>query len=553
MSRLPPIRSHPRKRPRFAWGSNYDLGVDNPGARLRARLTGGYRDVAIAGALAAALAIAYLIAPLSGQDLAAQLARADFASAHPFTPDDLRWFGGSLTFGYSLWTPPIMALIGVRLCGAICSVIATVQSTLLFARCGAKRPLVGGGLTALSQTLNLVVGRVTFSLGMIFGLGALLALASEKTRVRMGPRTRAAVLAFIGAAASPVVALFLWVGTGALVLTRRWRDGVALFAGTIVPVVIATRLFSDGGAETFTRHTARDALLASLAVAIFMPRQRRALRVCALISAVMVVLAYFLDTPVGNNAARLTLVFAVPIVGAFVKWRPVLAGAAVLATAYPQQVVQQGDFNYGRANDASYYQPLIDEIQQRGAVNGRVDIPETSGHWETAYVARALPLVRGWIRQVDTQLNGPTFYKGPPTAQRYRTWLLNNTVQYVAVPDIALTDPGRFEVDAIDAHPSFLKPIWHNADWRLFAVVGYRPIVSQPGNAAHLGASELTVNAPADTHVLINMRWFDWLTLDTDDPQACITRSQSGGVELHTSHGGAYRVGSALFEQVGHC
>ncbi len=527
--------------------------MDNPGARFRARLTTDYRDVTIAGALAAALAIAYLIAPLSGQDLAAQLARADFASAHPFAPDDLRWFGGSLTFGYSLWTPPVMALIGVRLCGAICSVIATVQSTLLFARCGAKRPLVGGVLTALSQTLNLVVGRVTFSLGMIFGLGALLALASETTRIKASPRTRAAILAFIAAAASPVVALFLWVGTGALVLTRRWRDGLAVFAGTIVPVVIATRLFSDGGAETFTRHTARDALLASLAVAIFVPRERRALRVGALISAAMVLLAYFLDTPVGNNAARLTLVFAVPIVGAFVKWRPALAALAVVATAYPQQVVQQDDFNYGRANDASYYRPLINEIQGRGAVDGRIDIPETSGHWETAYVARSLPLVRGWIRQVDTQLNGPTFYNGIPTPRRYRAWLLNNTVQYVAVPNVAFTDPGRFEVDAINAHPSFLKPIWHNADWRLFAVVGHRPIVSPPATTTHVGASELTLRAPAETHVVVNVRWFDWLTLDTDDPHACIAPSPAGEVELRTSRGGTYRIGSTLVAPARHC
>ena len=48
-------------------------------------------------------------------------------------------------------------------------------------------------------------------------------------------------------------------------------------------------------------------------------------------------------------------------------------------------------------------------------LENRVDIPETSGHWETAYVARSLPLVRGWIRQVDTQLNGATFYHGTPS------------------------------------------------------------------------------------------------------------------------------------------
>jgi hypothetical protein len=530
--------------------------VEQPRVDVRARLTAiarDHSDVGIAGALAAVLAIAYLIAPLSGQDLAAQIARADFAAAHPVTPVDLRWFGGSLTFGYSLWTPPVMAWIGVRLCGAICSVIATTQATLLFVRAGAKRPLVGGVLMALSQTLNLVVGRVTFSLGMIFGLGALLALASHEKRLGLGPRTRSAVLTFVAAAASPVVALFLWVCTGALVLTGKWRDGLALFAGTIVPVVVATRLFGDGGAETFTRHTARDALLASLAVAVFLPRERRAIRIGALISAAMVLIAYFVDTPVGNNAARLSLVFAVPLVGAFVTWRPVLAGIAVLATAYPQQVVQQDDFNYSRANEASYYQPLVDEIHSLGSVRGRVDIPETSGHWETAYVARSLPLVRGWIRQVDTRLNGATFYNGPPSAQRYQAWLLRNTVQYVAVPDTPLTDPGTSEVTAIDRHPPFLKPVWHNADWRLFAVVGFRPVVGPPGKLRRIGASELELTAPPHAHVVVNLRWFAWLGLHAADPGACIARGPDGQVELTTGRGGTYRIGSSLFDHSGHC
>lgn len=527
-----------------------------PRAEVRARLSiiaHQHRDAAIAGALAAVLALAYLIAPLSGQDLAAQLARADFAAAHPFTPVDLRWFGGSLTFGYSLWTPPLMALLGVRVCGAVCSVIATVQSTMLFTRCGAKRPLVGGVLTALSQTLNLVVGRVTFSLGMVFGLGALLALVSQQTRTRVGPRTRAAFLTFIAAAASPVVALFLWVCTGALILTGKARDGLALFAGTIIPVLVATRLFGDSGAETFTRHTARDALLASLAVAIFVPLERRAIRVGALISAAMVVLAYFLDTPVGNNAARLSLIFAVPLVGAFVTWRPILATVAVLATAYPQQVVQQDDFNYSRANQASYYQPLIDEVHRLGTVRGRIDIPETSGHWETAYVARSLPLVRGWIRQVDTQLNGATFYDGPPSPSRYQSWLLRNTVQYVAVPDTPLTDPGTSEVTAIDRHPSFLQLVWRNDDWRLYAVVGFRPVVAPPGRLRRMAAAELELTAPPHAHVAIDLRWFTWLALRSADPGACIGPGPNGQVELTTGRGGTYRIGSSLFARSGHC
>src|SRR5215475_5731398 len=74
-----------------------------------------YRPAIIATAVAAVLAGLYLLTPLTGQDASAQLARADFAYAHPTTPVDLRWFGGTLQFGYSLWAPWLGGLIGSRL------------------------------------------------------------------------------------------------------------------------------------------------------------------------------------------------------------------------------------------------------------------------------------------------------------------------------------------------------------------------------------------------------------------------------------------------------
>jgi hypothetical protein len=196
---------------------------------------------------------------------------------------------------------------------------------------------------------------------------------------------------------------------------------------------------------------------------------------------------------------------------------------------------------------------MIDKIHSLGAVRGRVEIPETSGHWETAYAARSLPLVRGWIRQVDTQLNGATFYNGPPSPSTYEAWLLRNTVQYVAVPDTPLTDPGSFEVAAIDRHPTFLKLVWRNDAWRLYAVADFHPVVAPPGRLHRIGASELELSAPAHAHLVINLRWFSWLALHSDDAGACITPDPDGQVELNTTRGGTYRIGSSLFDRSGHC
>src|SRR5476651_1863151 len=103
------------------------------------------RDPAvIASALALLLAIAYLLAPNMGVDLAAQLARADFARHHPLAPVDLRWFGGTFPFGYSLWVPSVMAVMGSKIVGALSAVASTYLVTRLFHRIGARRPLAGG-------------------------------------------------------------------------------------------------------------------------------------------------------------------------------------------------------------------------------------------------------------------------------------------------------------------------------------------------------------------------------------------------------------------------
>ena len=57
-------------------------------------------------------AVGYLLAPKMGTDLSAQVAHADFWSAFGATPVDLRWYGGSEQFGYSLVSPAVMALPG---------------------------------------------------------------------------------------------------------------------------------------------------------------------------------------------------------------------------------------------------------------------------------------------------------------------------------------------------------------------------------------------------------------------------------------------------------
>ena len=63
---------------------------------------------------AAFTAVWLLALPVSGTDLAAQHARAQFAAAHPGSAVDLSWFGGVQPAAYSVVSPYVMALCGAR-------------------------------------------------------------------------------------------------------------------------------------------------------------------------------------------------------------------------------------------------------------------------------------------------------------------------------------------------------------------------------------------------------------------------------------------------------
>ena len=75
--------------------------------------------------------------------------------------------------------------------------------------------------------------------------------------------------------------------------------------------------------------------------------------------------------------------------------------------------------------EASYYEPLLGFLAEQRGPPARVTIPQLRSQWESYYVAKEHPSGRGWLRQVDVELN-PLFYEGrstralPPLAGRER-------------------------------------------------------------------------------------------------------------------------------------
>lgn len=492
--------------------------------------------VVTTAAFAAVLGALYLALPAMGSDLSAQVAHAEFLADHGLTPIDLRWYGGTNQFGYSLVSPPVMALIGVRVTGALALAGAAAAFAALLVRAGVRRPLLGSLVGAVCIAGNLVSGRVTYALGVAFGLCALLALTAAPRWLRYGG---AAVLALLASATSPVAGLFVGLAGVALILTSRLA-GLVLLAGAAIPLAVTAVLLGEGGWMNISRTDTVHAVVTSLAVAVLVGY--RPVRVGALLSAGGVLLAALVHTPVGLNATRLAAMFALPVLAACARLpRPPagartpritarahlprrvrrrwaaggIAGLLALAWWWQPPLVWADLRDAGNpTSDRGYFTPLLAQLRSLDPA-GRVEVPPTRDYWEAAYLAE-FPLARGWLRQVDIDRN-PLFFQTVPgaagtgvplTAASYRAWLADNAVTYVAVPDAELSWVGRAEAALV---PQVLTQVWSGEHWRLYAVPDPVPIVGAPATLVAHDAARLTFDAPAAGQFPLKVRHSRWL------------------------------------------
>jgi hypothetical protein len=491
------------------------------------------------------LTVGFLFLPLAGTDLSAQVARGHFVQTYGMRPVDFRWYGGIFPFGYSLLTGPLNALIGSRGVGAVASVVGAIAFAFLLVRGRVRRPLLGGVLGAVCLVCNLISGRTTFALGIAFGLLALCVVMLHEVDVRL--RTALIVLlAALSTAASPVAGLFTGLVGGALLLTGRRRDGFALGLGAAVPMVGVAFLFRDGGIQPFSLESAKLVIATSIAVIFLVPAHYRAVRVGAMLSAVGLFALFLMPTPIGYNAARLTLLFAVPVVAATanLSWPRVALALVLICWWQPPLVI--GDLgNAGsRAAHRPFFQPLMDELRRRGPV-GRVEVVPMHDHWESTYVADTVPIARGWERQVDVGRNGLFYGRSPQgtlTREGYLLWLYDNAVTYVALPvGSRLDNWGQQEAALIDAPLPYLSYVWGNDDWQLYKVTSPQPLVSAPGALVASDATGVTFYLPRPGTVVIRARWSRWLTLN--GPGGCLTRADKWTV-ARIDKPGRYRLSS---------
>jgi len=174
----------------------------------------------------------------------------------------------------------------------------------------------------------------------------------------------------------------------------------------------------------------------------------------------------------------------------------------------------------------------------------RVEIPFTQNHWEAARVAPAIPLARGWERQLDRRY-GSLFYDGRLTATRYRAWLDEHAVAYVALPDAALDYAARAEARLVTRGLPYLRPVWHDEHWRVFAVRHPAPLVrGRARGPIALTDDGFVLTARRAGAAVVRVRHSRWWRVTAG--RACVERGAGGMTAIRVLAAGPVRVQARL-------
>jgi hypothetical protein len=448
------------------------------------------RAIVAPAAVAAALAIVYLIWAPASHDLAAATFRADLFERDGFTDWNEAWYGGHHVLSYSMLYPPLAALVGVREVGALAVVAAAaVFAALAHRRFGGRAATVASMWFAVAVASWLLTGRIPFLLAVPFGLGAVLAADLRRP-------WWAVALAALCSLASPVAGLFaalagaaMWLGDvrgssfaaaaanlrsegrGAVLSPGR-REPAAIVAGALVPIAVLNIVSPVGGVEPFVFSAfVAIPLLAALALWL-LPPERRALRMGVALYAALAVVVFVIPNPLGGNVTRLGALLAGPV-AVLVLWprgRWVVL-AVSLPLLYWQLVAPVRDVRKAAGDEATeraFFTPLLAELCQLDPE--RVHIPPTENRWEAAYVAPEHPIARGWLRQLESD-DFDLFTDDRLDPAAYRDWLADHGVDYVAVaPEADLDYLAEDEAELIEGGLEYLQPVWRNPDWELYRV-----------------------------------------------------------------------------------
>lgn len=466
--------------------------------------------------LVVCLAAAWLIVAPNSPDLAAQVYRSYLFAHFGMLVWDDNWYGGHHIPGYSLLYPPLAWLLGIRLTGAL----AVLASSAIFASIartafGSKTRLACLWF-AVGAAGDLWIGRLTFALGVTFALGAMLALLRGRGRASLAA---ASLLAAFSAASSPVAgALLALAALTDIIANRRLRYGLVLILPVLLVVLPVQALFPEGGFEPYGLESFLPSTAVALAFIWALPRQERLLRIGGWLFVLANTLS-LLPTAMGSNTVRYVVLLAGPLLlcaiarqGGFqaARERSYLAlGAVLLGIAFWVvwgPITQSSEVLKDPSTTVAYYKPLRGFLAAHARGPVRIEVPFTRSHWEAALLAPYVPLARGWERQLDKRYN-EAIEADPLSPSVYRSWLYRNAVSYVALPDVPLDGSSIGEAALIRHGAPFLREVFKSAHWRVYQVLGAKPLASGPGTLTSLGHQGFTLRASRAGSFLVKVHY----------------------------------------------
>ncbi|MFF4834715.1 MFS transporter [Streptomyces sp. NPDC001315] len=477
-------------------------------------------------ALAGVLHIAWFFTfANSGGDLAAQDAWAEFVGRYPDSAYNLAWYGGMHAVSYSVVSPYLMSVLGVRTTMMIAGTVSAGLLTLVLVRSRSVRnPLWASLAGVLALLCNAISGRVTFGLGTMFALGAVAVVFCWPYRWRYKRWAKAlcaAPLAALATMGSPVAGLFVGIVAAALFLQKRRPGAWALGLAPTAVVALSAWLFPFSGTQPMSFGSASLPLLFSAVVFAVVPREWTTVRITAAVYGLAVLLVWLISSQIGSNITRLAMLFAgVTLVAAlpFVvprsrKWYAIVVALAGFAGWIGFKSVDDIIHTTPAASWARELAPLVNQLQEVGAEKGRVEVVPARSHREASALAPYVNLARGWNRQADMERN-PLFYDDTLNSANYHEWLQRWAVHFVVVPkDEPDGDGGQRELQLVQRGLPYLKQVWGDANWQLFQVTDPAPLAEPNAVVDRAEQVELTIEVKKAGRILIRIPYSPWLSI----------------------------------------
>ncbi|MFJ4472859.1 MFS transporter [Streptomyces sp. NPDC089424] len=461
----------------------------------------------------------------SGGDLAAQDAWAEFVGRHPDSAYNLAWYGGMHPVSYSMVSPYLMSLLGVRTTMMVAGTLSAGLLTLVLKRSRVVREPLWAGLAGVFGLLcNAASGRVTFGLGTLFALGAVAVVFCWPYRWRYKRWAKAlcaAPLAALATMSSPVAGLFVGLVAVALFLQKRRPGAWALGLAPAAVVGVSAWAFPFSGTQPMSFGSALLPVVYAALVVLLVPRDWTTVRITSAVYGLSVLLVWLISSQIGSNITRLSMLFAgVALLAALPfavprsrKWYAIVVAFTGFVAWIGYKSVDDVVNTTPRASWARELAPLVNELQEVGAGKGRVEVVPARSHREASALAPYVNLARGWNRQADMERN-PLFYDDTLNSANYHEWLKRWAVHYVVLPkDEPDGDGGERERQLVQRGLPYLTQIWGDASWQLFRVTDPAPLADPPATVERAEQGEMTLGVSRPGRVLIRVPYSPWLKL----------------------------------------